>query len=439
MTRFYRSLLALLLGLVLGGTAALSYAATVPYKFHGMNVTREGGATYLRGTSPSEVASAGVSVSSHVMSASGSANWYAGAGALLQSGGVVFNAAIPIAASAASIAVTAVRANPAGLITSSIASYLLSKGIEYANGEFQVPSTPSSYFPGKKWCFSSPVNDCDSDYNALIGRQASRINTSYTGYGTWQGHTIVSATATSVIWRLTYSGGNPGNFTINSSTDTCSTGYRLVSGQCVPVDKRAPTEAEWDQARAGYWPDAANLDLVKKGVPLPTDKPVFSPPYKDVDLSDPYTDPVTGKRFKDTARVTPQPSAPDTAEVQFTKQEVDANGQPVTANGTPVPPVEESDLCKKNPGIIACMQGDVPTAPDITNQDKNIVITPDSGWGPDSGTCPADRVSTLHGGVQHVQSWQPTCQFLSMFRPALLAVAWFSAVLIAVGIYKTYS
>ena len=136
-------------------------AATVPYKFNGMNVTRDGGVTYLRGTSPAEVASAGVTVSNHTISAAGSANWYVGTGALLQSGGVVFNAAVPIASTAAAVALTAVRANPAGLITSAIASYLLGKGIEYANGSFNTTVVQGSTSPVLMYVTGNPSRSFD--------------------------------------------------------------------------------------------------------------------------------------------------------------------------------------------------------------------------------------------------------------------------------------
>ena len=128
-------------------------------------------------------------------------------------------------------------------------------------------------------------------------------------------------------------------------------------------------------------------------VPLPLDSPTVSPTPIDVPISDPYVDPVTGKRFKDVARVTPQPSKPDTAEVQVVKQEVDANGAPVVnpTTGQSTPPVDQPDLCKQHPDILACQQLDTPSDPNITNNDKNITITPDSGWGADNGTCPADR------------------------------------------------
>lgn len=427
--RIYRAALALFIGLILGGSAALSYAGTVAYKFNGLNVVREGGVTRLVGESPNAVAAAGTSVSQGVINASGSANWYAGVGALQQAGGVVFNAAVPIAVTAASVAVTAVRANPAGLITSAVASYLLSKGISYAEGSFST-SVPGQTTPAA----GTYVGTCTGSYPySKVPGQYCTQGGAY--FGCWAAKPATNANAVDLCAQgQTY-------YHIPSGTySPCPAGSTYTAGTCqAPASTRATTDADWDAARVGYWPDAAILDLVRNGVPLPTDKAVFSPESKDVPMSDPYIDPKDGKRYKDVARVTPQPSAPDSAVVQVVKQEVDASGNPVTNNGTPVAPTEQTDLCKQNPDILACQKLDVPTAPDITNQDKNITITPDSGWGADNGTCPADRVTQLHMGVTHVQSWQPVCYAVTTFRPALLAIAWVSAVLIAVGIYRSHA
>lgn len=413
--KYFRLSLYFFLGLLLGASVSLSYAATIPYKFNGMNVTREAGVTHLRGTSPAEVAAAGVTVENAAIRASGSANWYSGTGALVENGAVVFNAVIPIAATAASVAVTAVRANPTGLITTAVASYLLSKGIEYAEGQFvkqtEGQQIGTCYTPDGNSQSNSSRSACVATVKPMIG----------------------GGTCTFHSWYNNERGMNwacPGFGILSGGTFMIET---TVPGQKVPLN-----ESDWDAARVGYWPDPAILDLVRKGVPLPTDKPVFSPTQKDVPLSDPYVDPVTGKRFQDKARITPSPSNPDQADVQIVKQEVDANGQPVTnpSTGGEQAPEKQEDPCKLNPDASACKPLDDVPDNDMLHNEITLSISPVSGFGPDNGTCPASKTLFTKGGQPIVWSWQMYCDFASGIRPLIIGFAYLSALLIVVGVAR---
>lgn len=425
---------------VLAGLALNVIAATVPYKFNGMNVTREGGVTYLRGTSPSEVAAAGVSVSNHTISAAGAANWYVGTGALVQTGGVVFNAAVPVAATAASVALAAVRANPAGLITSAVASYLLSKGIEYVNGSFNTTVVQGSTSPVWVYTYGNPPRSFNTG-SALC----AYINTQNADY-----HHYVWATSASYpngYCKATKNYPFDGWGQAASQVSRCwvPDGELVawpVNGVCQVVTTQEPvSESTWDAARTGYWPDAATYDLVKAGVPLPTDKAVFSPPYADVPLADPVLDPVTGKRMQEVARVTPSPTAPDTADVSITKREVDSDGNPVVdpVTGSPVPATEEKDLCKLNPGASGCKPLD--DVPDMALPENTITlsINPVSGFGPETGTCPADRTLFSKGGAPIVWSWGQYCTFASGIRPLIVGFAWLAALMIVIGVARRNS
>lgn len=421
-----RPLLYLLIGLLLGVNWVFSYAATVPYKFNGLNVTREGGATYLRGTSPSEVAAAGVTVTNGAIQAAGSANWYAGTGALLQSGGVTFNAVVPLAASAASVAVTAVRANPTGLVVGAVASYLLDKGLQYVDGQWKRSGGVAYEGDATAGCVgitqhltaSSPSEMCQ---NALafvqsVGNNGCSIPT--------QPGNMVLAVVTSHNCAIDG---------VNDGGSGWRWAWEFQPGNGAPV---AATESDWAAARAGIWPDAAMLDLVKKGVPLPTDNPVFSPAYKDVPLSDPVVDPVTGKRTQDKARVTPNPSAPDTADVQVMKQEVDAQGNPVVdpVTGGPAAPTEENDLCKKHPEASACQRLDAVDDVQIPQQDNPFSLNPISGFGADNASCPASVHLFNKGGQSIDWSWSQFCTFSQGMRPLVIGFAWLAAIAMVVAV-----
>jgi len=417
----------LAVGVALGGGAVSAYAATVPYKFSGMNVTRDGGVTYLRGTSPAEVTASAASVSNHVLSVNGSANWYQGTGALLQNGGVIFNAAVPIAATAASVAVTAIRLNPAGLVTSAVVSYLLTKGIDYANGQFAKVGT------------SIPA--LTTAYNCVGGVYTTDTQAACNQFHTINGWALpITPNGTLAdgrlkcrvqVWSTDY------YCSKTSVAASCPSGYTLSGSSCVPASVPA-VESDWDAARVGYWPDPAILDLVKNGVPLPTDQPTFTPPYKDVTISDPYIDPVTGNRYKDVARVTPNPSAPDTATVQMTKQQVDAAGAPVVDPVThaPVAPVEEKDPCKINPDASACKPLDDVSDSALLTGEISLSLSPVSGFGPDSGTCPSPQTLMTKRGVPVVWSWQMYCDFASGIRPLIVGFAWLAALMIVIGVAR---
>jgi len=427
MKLWYRLFAYFLLGVLLGGFAVSAFAG-VPLTWKGLGVVKRADGYHYQGTVPA------VTQDYSVVSLAGIPRLNASASAVVQGVPVAFTAAIPFAASAAAAAVVAVRANPGGLITSAVASYLLSKGIEYVGSVAMTnapPGTLAQYYstqicpvaPGYNLCTLVPQvgTNCDGgDGNMWLTQtySASSPGAGWSKMGTCGGGQQAS------IWLKA-----------KSSMVPCGAGYTLVNGVCVSGSKVPAVESDWDAARTGYWPDDAILDLVRRGVPLPTDKPVFNPPYKDVPLGDPVVDPVTGQRVQDRARVTPMPSAPDTADLQVVEQEVDSNGDPVTSNGSPVPPTEQTDLCKLHPEILACADLDVPPDPSISNVDRTVSITPDSGWGPDNGSCPSDRTMQLHGETIRY-SWSPVCTYASIMRYPIIGFAWLSAVLIALGMAR---
>lgn len=423
-----RGFLYLLVGLLLGLDVTLSYAGTtVPYRFNGLNVTREGGATHLRGTSPSEVMSAGVTVENSAIRASGSANWYAGTGALLQNGGVTFNAVLPLAATAATVAVSAVRLSPGGLITSAVASYLLTKGIEYAEGQFKT-TVPGTSSPAPYNIQSCGVWDPKNVNPALVCDNGGMISLC-----AWSKPTPNSS-------HIDYCG-NGANFYFVPAGDSgllaCPAGTTRNGSNCdSPASQRPTTEDDWTAARVGNWPDAAMLDLVRNGVALPTDKAQFTPPYKDVPVSDPYVDPVTGKRFQDKARITPSPSNPDQADVQVVKQEVDSDGQPVinSSTGGAQAPEKQEDPCKLNPDASACKPLDEVPDMVIPTQDNPFSLNPVSGFGADNASCPASIHLFNKGGQSIDWSWTQFCTFSQGIRPFVIGFAWLAAIAMVVAV-----
>lgn len=429
-----RRLVYFLIGFLLAVDIGLVYAAPVSYQFRGMSVTRENGVSYFRGTAPSELAAAPVASAS-------SSGWYMGTGALLGNGGVMwmgktaeFVSSHPVALEAAAVAVSAVRLNPTGLVTSAIASYLLSKGIDYSSGQFMVPGQPLQTV--QLWHSSASY---ESTPEAACTAAAAE--------GPWPYQNTVPCGSAYVT-----NNGTKCNLPVRlvSNTTTCPAVWYWpqtletlcpdksapVNGTCGNGQTRPAEDADWNAARTGKWPDPAIRDLVRNGVPLPTDQPVFSPTSRDIPVADPVVDPVTGKRLQDVARITPQPSNPQVADVQMVKQEVDANGNPVVnpSTGTPVAPTEEKDPCKLNPEASACKPLDEVPDVDLPTKDITISINPVSGFGPDSGTCPASKTLFTKGGQPAVWSWQMYCDFSTGIRPFILGFAWIAAISMVVAV-----
>lgn len=93
--------------------------------------------------------------------------------------------------------------------------------------------------------------------------------------------------------------------------------------------------------------------------------------------------------------------------------------------------VDQVDMCKVYPESLACQKTDEPEVPDLEEKEKPITFTPDTGWGPSTGSCPAPRPLSSAAGAAF--TFQPYCDFMSAIRPVLVGVAWFSGAMILVG------
>lgn len=102
-----------------------------------------------------------------------------------------------------------------------------------------------------------------------------------------------------------------------------------------------------------------------------------------------------------------------------------------TATGT-APKQQENDFCKKNPMSIACAE--LGTLKDekleTTELPVNVSYT---SWGASNAQCPAPRVINLWEGKSISMSYQPVCDFVSMLRPLLIALAFVTAAFILGG------
>ncbi|WP_374279229.1 virulence factor TspB C-terminal domain-related protein [Azonexus sp.] len=353
---------------------------------------------------------------------------------------VTMPATMRMAANAGSFAATAVRGSP-GLIGPAVAAWLIGAGIEWLIDQWVVrditgtPPSPypiftSYYAPGTSKYYST-LTDMLADLHDICVRFG---NTCSEGAMRYYPPNMYQWTQTTQSASYNIGGYGQGQ----QIGQACPAGYTLNGSSCSANPKPA-TDADWANLPQPL-PDPAAEELAKKGVPLPLRAPEYNPAHHDVPLGDPYVDPSDNVRKREQARVTPQ-SDGQTARVDVVKVPVNPDGTPANdPNGNPEPaqPVEKSDPCELNPSRVGCLEADTPDAPDITENDKTISITPQGGFGADTATCPADKSYSLRLMGNVALSWEPACQVASGMRLIVIAMAWVSAILIAIGITKRY-
>lgn len=392
-----------------------AFAGTVPYKFNGMNVTREGGATYLRGTSPSEVAAATVSGSNLVIAGSSS----------IASRTATFSANTPIAANAASIAVGLLKTTPATFVVGTVAAWALTSGLQYIDGIWKAAVVDPAPVQNTNWYVSATGTACSSYTAGCTIDQA---------IATWNPQYVVelNGTCTAIAGNTSTSGSFncPLRYKFSPAHTTWyTTTYRVYYYGTKAAVLRPAVDSDWTSLSGGTLPANVAKDIIGAGGSLPIGQPTFSPGHQDISIGDPYVDPVTGKRYQDKARITPQPTTPDTSDVQTVKQEIDENGNPVEVGGVPVAPEEKTeDPCKLNPERMGCKEFGTPEDSELATEERGVSsVTIQTFAG--NATCPPDI--QLPKGATF--SWAYPCQMATGVRPFLLALAWLAAGLIVIG------
>jgi hypothetical protein len=170
--------------------------------------------------------------------------------------------------------------------------------------------------------------------------------------------------------------------------------------------------------------------------PLPLRVPVGDP------IPEPFVEGQPGQYRQPVVDVVPSPTPSDTWRVDMQPKDVFKVTSDPMLDPESVPrdspqdalktDDKKPDLCDLYPDILACAkpQFDTPDAPDIQTQNRDVTITPDSGWAGGSGSCPASRYFV---GAKVDFSFQPLCDGLSLFRPVILAFAWLSAAFVLAG------
>ena len=217
----------------------------------------------------------------------------------------------------------------------------------------------------------------------------------------------------------------------------------------IPVPQGAPDG--WPMAPSPMAPMAWPVEIPiinpsPASVPLPQPMrvPIGEPVPVPLPVPNPNNDPQTWKQ--PVIDVVPAPIQGDPWRIDLQPKDIISPSpipitDPVTPPVTPPDGTKETpvtpDLCEKNPQILACQvfTPDTVNPSTIDNQNVNISITADSGWGPSSGTCPAPRVVSVQGRSLSF-SFTMLCDFATGIKPLFVGLAWISAVLLMLGIGK---
>lgn len=339
-----------------------------------------------------------------------------------------------LGAAALEVAILGLKATPASLLTSAVITYLGSKGLQWINDKWMKQGDPVPVVGRYR------INEF-----GVTGSSAAQVcDAAATAKG--PGYYVDSVSGgTCLLKNPAYPYGQWSYSIFDMTADSCPANYTLSAGACFPNDYVPAGDSDWDRVRGVQAPDAVMDDLCKRLAALGsactvggiTQSPVTAP------LSDWYTDPVTGQQVRQVAKITPASTPEDPTRVAVnteTETKTPATTDPVTGVTTPEKtenkPNQNEDFCVLHPEALACWEkGDAPDS-DLQTDQRNISLTPDSGWGASGATCPADLIHTTRAGVQVKMSWQPLCQMANTFRPIVVGMAWLSAIIIFLGISR---
>lgn len=272
----------------------------------------------------------------------------------------------------------------------------------------------------------------------------------YTNYTAWSGEVIASgADAGNCLVRAKTPGGDPFStvWQVRRKTSTCPVGWYVTPAGCTQQLQPQPVTPEQIVEEMAPKPLPSTLP---GGVPYPLDPSVpfiFNPtPGTDpvaqplrVPQGNPVPIPDTNPQQyrQPVTRFTPAPTPAEPWRMDVRPEDLTSTSptgltQPetVTSSSPGGKPPEKFDLCAEHPDVLACQKIDFDT-PDgeIPKSTKQITFQEESVFG--GGSCPADRVMTLHNG-QTVKAWDwaQACQLMLPIRAMVMTLATFAAFLI---------
>lgn len=418
MTRIFRLSLYLLVGLLLGACASLSFAASYG------STTNKGfpggawkGTGTISGTTPQTIESINVGGKYVAVPMLGS-----------------------LGAAALEAAIIGVKNAPKTVGGPLVLGWLASQGIKYINDNWVKQGDSIPVPPSASGCWQDAINgvsSCQSSPQAVCDARKAQFPhlASYTV-------TYFPTTTTSGVCKVDTSPlGYP---SISGQSSPCPAGYTHSAGACFPNDYVPVGESDWEQVYGNTPPAQVLQELCSRlqsgcnAAPVTT-QPVTSP------LSDWKTDPVTGVQTRQTVKITPAPTPenPERVQVDITVETKTTTtttnpetGETSTAEQTSAESDKNPDFCVLHPKALACAELGEPENVDTKADTRNVVIAPGSGWGAGSASCPQPKTHVLRTGHTVTMSWQPVCDGAGMFRPVVIGLSWLAAIYAFMAIHR---
>lgn len=211
------------------------------------------------------------------------------------------------------------------------------------------------------------------------------------------------------------------------------------------------TKEEFEQHIAPYMlPDTVPQVLP---FPLPVDAPIANPSPGATPVSQPLRLPQGSPRpvpLTDPQKyetpvidVVPKPTVDSPWRVELIPRVITTESPAELPESAPVPvdqpdpdasPENTPGLCEQYPDILACVKIELGTLDpvDVGNMDRNMMITKDSGYGPDTAACPAAKTAVVMG-ITLTVPFTMICDIAAAIRPLLIGFAWLSAALTFFG------
>lgn len=415
MTRIFRLLAFLSLGLLLGGSASYAFAGYAQLKAP----SNVGGSVGARTTSGAASVSGGAMTGGFSVSVAGHV--------------VTVPAVMRFASNAGQVALTTVRGGPAIMIGTAVAGWLMQQGIEYYQGQFMKSGTdPKDKVTAWSNGFSNRTNNglpVQGSLGAVLALAVQVIANDNCGGSFSNPYYCPQASAYTCTMASSMQAvcNNPNSTYVNLPFSTT----------VEPTSPKVPaTEADFAPLATAPLPDAVAEELAAKGAPLPLQNPEFDPTPQTVPLSDPYPKPggQPGETVRDLVRVTPAPG--ETVKIETAKEPVTGpDGEPIPEeeqNPEAVPP-EQKDFCIEHPEAMACWESGEPEDSDVEKVTAGSMISPVGIGG--GGSCPANK-TVNYMGANLVLSFTPICTAAGWINPIVLALAWLSAGYILIGAFK---
>ncbi len=362
-------------------------------------------------------------------------------------------------AQAARVAAAAVFANPYVRLAFGIAAWLgVAKVVwDSVNQTWHVTKDPLDLSTYYKTVYTGEQEFLTFDSACTSGVAA------LPGTGGWV-YSVVSSSNNQCKYRQSWNGTVFGEAFLSitehqRTVNGCPVGWTMSPAGCLSpaldqpnfVDKLAPPDADtMPQSVPGELPTGTPLPVdqpffnpspganpASRPIFVPTGDPIANPDYDPLSPTSPSNQPY----FQPGVRIVPSPTAtePWRVDVQPVNRPTDSpdpnpNPQPEPDPNNPdkPKPEEQQSLCEKHPDVVACAKTGTVEAVPVPNENKQLTINKDTGYGPESGTCPQPKTATVMGKTLSFK-YDLLCDFSGQIKPIVIAFAWLSAALTFFG------